>query len=252
MAQYRLENDDCLEILPTIPTASIDLVITDPPYILSAGSTLHQSGKTGTWADMMNSARWYAEWYKQVWRVLKPSGAFWTFCNWRTLPVVLKAAMESKIPVQSLLVWDKKWIGPGGQQGLRPRYENVALMCKENFQIRDRSTDDIWDILWSANKPSGHPAEKPVALISRILEVCELPEGATVLDPFAGSGTTGIACMEYGYNFIGCEQDPEFYKLAEGRVQAAASQGQRFISQTTAPHNNPMQATFLRSATESA
>jgi DNA modification methylase len=225
MAEYRLICEDCLEVLPTIATASIDIVVTDPPYILSAGSTLHQSGKTGTWADMMNAAFWYSTWYKQVWRILKPTGSFWTFCNWRTLSVIQKAAMDAKIPILSLLVWDKEWIGPGGHQGLRPRYENVALMGKEKFAINDRTTDDIWKCLWSANKPNGHPAEKPVQLIRRILEVCELPEGATVVDLFMGSGTSGVAALELGYKYLGVEQDPEWLKIAEIRVAGAAAQG---------------------------
>lgn len=240
MANFKLHQSDCLEIFPTIQTASVDIVITDPPYILSAGSTIHQSGKTGTWADMMNAAYWYSAWYSQVWRILKPTGSFWTFCNWRTLPVVQKAAMDAKMPVHSLLVWDKKWIGPGGHQGLRPRYENVALLGKENFKIRNRSIDDIWEFLWSANKPNGHPAEKPVALIQRILEICEIEHGGVVADPFMGSGTTGVAALNFNLRFIGIEQDPQFYEIAQRRCIGADAQ-QSFSP--AAPPNNGFHAT---------
>lgn len=174
MRNFTLYEKDCMEILPTIPAASIDCVITDPPYILAAGSSNHQNGKTGTWADMMNAAYWYCAWYQQVWRVLKPSGSFWTFCNWKTMPIIQKAAFDAQISIQSVLVWDKKWIGPGGHQGLRPRYENVALLTKENFKIPDRSIPDIWESLWSAIKPTGHPAEKPVDLIAKIIQAREM------------------------------------------------------------------------------
>ena len=237
-----------MEVLQTIPASSVDLVVTDPPYILAAGSTLHQTGKIGTWADMMNAAYWYSAWYQQVWRILKPTGSFWTFCNWKTLPVIQKAAFDARIGIQSVLVWDKKWIGPGGHQGLRPRYENVALLAKEKFAIPDRSTTDIWECLWSAIKPSGHPAEKPVDLISQIIRVCELPESAVVLDPFMGSGTSGVSAMECGYDFVGIEQDPQWFSVAETRIKAAQAQGQRFFTQP----NNRLQPTAFGAGTQSA
>jgi len=230
MSTFTLHEKDCMDGLPTIPAASVDLVVTDPPYILAAGSTLHQTGKTGTWADMMNAAYWYSAWYQQVWRILKPTGSFWTFCNWRTLPVIQKAAFDARIGIQSVLVWDKKWIGPGGNQALRPRYENVALLCKENFTINDRSIPDIWEQLWSANKPTGHPAEKPVDLISRIIQACELKEGSIVLDPFMGSGTSGVSSMECGFDFIGIEQDQQWFSIAETRIKSAQAQGARFFA----------------------
>jgi len=254
MSTFTLYEKDCMEVLPTIATASVDCVITDPPYILAAGSSTHQNGKTGTWADMMNAAYWYSAWYQQVWRILKPTGSFWTFCNWRTLPVIQKAAFDARIGIQSVLVWDKKWIGPGGNQALRPRYENVALLCKENFTINDRSIPDIWEQLWSANKPTGHPAEKPVDLISRIIQSCELKEGSVVLDPFMGSGTSGVSTMECGFDFIGIEQDQQWFSVAETRLKAAQAQGARFFPRNPTKHAPdadeyaPLQADFLASA----
>lgn len=237
MSTFTLHEKDCMDVLPTIPAASVDLVVTDPPYILAAGSTLHQTGKIGTWADMMNAAYWYSAWYQQVWRILKPTGSFWTFCNWKTLPVIQKAAFDARIGIQSVLTWDKKWIGPGGHQGLRPRYENVALLTKENFRIPDRSTPDIWESLWSAIKPTGHPAEKPVDLIAKIIQACELQSGSVVLDPFMGSGTTGVASMECDCEFIGSEQDTKWFKVAETRIQAAQSQGAKWFSaRNPTPH----------------
>lgn len=254
MSTFTLHEKDCMDVLPTIPAASVDLVVTDPPYILAAGSTLHQTGKTGTWADMTNAAYWYSAWYQQVWRILKPTGSFWTFCNWKTLPVIQKAAFDARIGIQSVLTWDKKCIGPGGHQGLRPRYENVALLAKEKFAIPDRSIPDIWECFWSANKPTGHPAEKPVELISRIIRVCEMKKGSVVLDPFTGSGTSGVASMECGFDFIGIEQDPQWFSIAETRIKSAQAQGARFFARNPtkrapdAGESAPLQADFYAPA----
>src|SRR5690606_29536095 len=121
-------------------------------------------------ADMMNSALRFAAWYRQVDRVLHSSGAFWTFLNWRTLPVVMRAAVDARLPITSMLVWDKEWIGPGGSQGLRPSYELVALMARPEFAIPDRGVPDLWRHQVGSYKESGHPAEKPEPLVRRIIE----------------------------------------------------------------------------------
>lgn len=213
---------DCLEILPRIKTASIDAVITDPPYVLLAHSSL-QAGKMGVWADMMNAAYWYAAWYREVWRVLKPSGSFWTFCNWRSLVVSQKAMADAEIGLTSLLVWNK--MIPGlGSRGLRPYYEMVAMAAKSDFKIRNRSIGDIWERKWQSSRgETAHPAEKPVDLLVKIMEICELPPGAVVLDPFMGSGTTGVAAMQCGLNFIGIEENTRWFVVAQTRIDRSTN-----------------------------
>lgn len=214
---------DCLEILPTLATASVDLVIADPPYILAAVSNTHMNGKAGTWGDMMNTAYWFAEWQSQCLRILKPSGAMWTFCNWKTIPVLMKAGITNGHGITSMMVWDKEWIGPGGHQGLRPRYEMVALTAKENFAIRDRSVPDIVSYLWSASKPNGHPAEKPTDLIRMLLRTCDM-RGKVLLDPFMGSGSAGEAANAEGCDYIGIETDEAWHKYATRRIETSQRQ----------------------------
>lgn len=214
---------DCLEVLPTLSTASVDLVIADPPYILAAVSNTHMNGKAGTWGDMMNTAYWFTEWQSQCLRILKPNGALWTFCNWKTIPILMKAGIATGYGITSMLVWDKEWIGPGGHQGLRPRYEMVALTAKEDFAIKDRGIGDIMNYLWSAVKPNGHPAEKPTDLIRRLLRICDM-KGKTVLDPFMGSGSVGDAAITEQCGYIGIETDEEWHKYAEKRIDAVSSQ----------------------------
>lgn len=118
-----LYHGDAMEILPTIERGSVTAVVTDPPYVIGAVSAGNMASKSGGWADMMNSSGWFRDWYREVGRVLHRRGSFWTFCNWRSLPVVMRAAMDADLAVTSMLVWDKEWIGPGGKQGLRPSYE---------------------------------------------------------------------------------------------------------------------------------
>lgn len=210
---------DALDILPSIRANSVDLIVTDPPYVIGAVSAGNMDTKAGGWADMMNSSRWFRDWYVMCKRILKQSGAMWTFCNWRSLPVVMKAGADAGWAPTSVLVWDKEWIGPGGTVGLRPRYELVVLFAMPEFAIPNRGTPDIWTNLWSAIKPTGHPAEKPVGLLTRIISTSGLKPGAVVLDPFMGSGSTLRAAHDLGITAIGIEQDERWCEVARGRLQ---------------------------------
>ena len=202
---------DCLDILPTL--ASVDLVVADPPYSFGLASTFAE-GKAGSWGDMMNNARWYASWLKECRRLTSArQGAAWVFNSWRSFPVLARAAMETPWPIESLLIWDKQWIGPGGMRGLRPSYEMVALFAQPDFALANCGLPDIWQSMWSAVKPSGHPAEKPAALISRLISESG-DDGA----PFMGSGTTLRAAKDLGRRAIGIEIEERYCEIAVKRL----------------------------------
>lgn len=209
---------DALEILPTLNRSSIDAVITDPPYVIGAVSAGNMASKAGGWADMMNSALWFSAWYRQVDRLLRRTGVFWSFCNWRSLPVVMRAALDAGLPITSLAVWDKQWIGPGGSQGLRPSYELIALMCGPDVGIPDRGVADIIPSKVGSHKPTGHPAEKPERLIARLLDISGLAPGSVVLDPFLGSGTTAKAAKDAGIRSVGIEAEERYCEIAARRL----------------------------------
>jgi site-specific DNA-methyltransferase (adenine-specific) len=212
---------DALDVLPTLHDDSVGLVVTDPPYVLSALSAGNLSSKTGTWADMMNNATWFTTWLRHAARVLRDDGALWTFLSWRTSPAMLRAAHDAAIPATSMLVWDKEWFGPGGPVGLRPSYEMVMLSARPLFRIPNRGLPDVWRHKTGSRKPHGHPAEKPLPLVRRLIEVCQLPRGSTVLDPFLGSGTTAVAALEAGMRCIGIEADERWCELAASRIDEA-------------------------------
>lgn len=222
---------DCLEILPTLP--KVDAVVTDPPYGINTKSD--GTGKLNPWADLCNSAYWYAEWLRQCRSKLArtdPSGhgCLWTFLNWRSLVTFQKASCDVGWPIESLLVWDKQWIGPGGSRGLRPSYELCALFCEGGFSLEHRGLPDIQRWKWSSIKPNGHPAEKPIEGLTWLVEHSTPNASAqtVVLDPFMGSGTTGVACANLGRKFIGIEIEPKYFDIACERIAAAYAQGRLF------------------------
>lgn len=219
---------DCLEILPTL--GKVDAVITDPPYGINTKSD--GMGKLSPWADLCNAAFWYAEWQRQCRALLEGrfkdgSGCMWSFLNWRSLVTFQKAAMDQGWSIESLLVWDKEWIGPGGTRGLRPSYELCALYVVGDFSIEDRGLPDIQRWKWSSIKPNGHPAEKPLEGLEWLVKHSS-GMGGTVIDPFMGSGTSGAACANLGRKFIGIEIEPKYFDIACERIENAQRQGRLF------------------------
>ena len=222
--QARIYHGDALEILPEFSAGSVHMVCTDPPYVIGAVSSGALGSKSGGWQDMMNSAAWFTGWYREVDRLLKHDGSFWTFLNWRTLPVVMRAAVDAGLPITSLAVWDKEWIGPGGVQGLRPSYELIALLAQPGFAVPDRGIADVFRCKVGSYKPNGHPAEKPVPIVRRCMEVAAVPAGGLVLDLFMGSGTAAIAARDLGLRFVGIEAEEKWCEVAASRL----SQGDLF------------------------
>lgn len=208
-----LYHGDCREILPEISAAR--LVVTDPPYVFGIASTA-QEGKAGGWGDLMNSAAWYALLLREFKRITANQlGAAWVFNSWRSFPVLARAAYEAQWGIESLMVWDKEWIGPGGQRGLRPSYELAALFAQSDFAIPNRGLPDIWRSKWSSLKPNGHPAEKPTDLLFRI--ITESGPG-DVLDPFMGSGSTMVAAKKAGRAAIGIDIEERWCEVAAKRL----------------------------------
>lgn len=206
---------DCLEVMPKLP--NVDVVVTDPPYNLSLASG-RSFGKVGnSWGDLMNSAFFYTHVLREIKRLTHiKQGCAWVFNSWRSSPVLAKASHDVPWAIESMLVWDKQWIGPGGSKGLRPSYELVALFVHDNFRLENRSLPDIWQSPVGSHKPTGHPAEKPEPLVRRMLEESG---GARVLDPFMGSGTTLVAAKRLGLEAIGIETEEKWCKVAVERLR---------------------------------
>lgn len=235
-----LRKGNSIEVLQTLPASRVDAVVTDPPYMIGAISTGDSSSKAGSWVDLMNASFWYREWMGECWRTIKPGGFMVIFSNWRSVPMLLKACADKKIPATSLAVWDKDWIGPAGPSQLRPTYEMILFCAKDGAKIDNRSRSDVFRHKWMACHAgqSGHPAQKPVPLLKELVELVTKPDGL-VLDPFTGSGTTGIAALQAGRRFLGIEADDQWHALAAERLQSAADPMHAMQRQNTQGDSQP-------------
>lgn len=220
-----IDNIDCLEGLAAVPDNSVDVVITDPPYFLSMG---HAGDKDNAKKMMMNSNRAFndlaicAPFYKQLFqeyrRVLKEDGHFYFFTDWRGYAFYFPL-INAELPVRNLIVWDKK-CGPGSYYSYSHEFVIFGTAAP---RLKNAGGTNVWRMSAfssGAKKTNGekvHPTQKPVEVIAKMIEDSTEP-GAVVLDTFMGSGTTAVACLRTGRNYIGFELDEKYHAIALGRI----------------------------------
>jgi site-specific DNA-methyltransferase (adenine-specific) len=222
---------DVLEVLRSLPSASVDAVVTDPPY--SSGT--RREGAKGVRKAMTRGAE-DAEWFGTdslttngfVWlmrecavhwqRLLKPGGHVLAFIDWRMMPALAGAIESADLRHAGLLVWDKTHFGMGSC--FRNQHELVLHFTKGvGSEPRRR---DIANVLsFRPVRDGDHPTQKPVELMRTLISVVASP-GETILDPFAGSGSTLVAAMHQGCSGIGIEREQNYVDLARRRIEGDA------------------------------
>jgi len=232
-----------MERLAEIEDNSIDTIFADPPYFLSNGGISVQSGKRvcvdkGDW-DKGGTPEYIYEFNRQ-WLALcrtklRDNGTIWISGTHHNIHVVMRCLQELGYKVLNTITWQKTDPPPN----LSCRYFNFSTELiiwarkmekkphKFNYETMKllnggQQMTDVWRIpavgLWE-KKQGKHPTQKPLRLLYRII-LAATDEGDTVLDPFSGSGTTGIAANLLGRKYVGIEQDERFCELAIRRRQA--------------------------------
>lgn len=200
--RWSVTQGDCLELLKSLPSGSVDAVVTDPPYGL--GKSLHRPGHTSgnQWSALYGDGA-------PTWDTKTCQEAI-DECLRVANDVIIWGGHYYNLPVsRGWLVWDRivrKWTS--GHCDLAWTNLNQPIRafncCLGNSAF---------------NNNKEHPTQKPLSLMNWCLSF--LPEGITVLDPFCGSGTTGVAAVMNGRNFIGYEIDPKYCEIARRRIEAA-------------------------------
>ncbi|MBS1902925.1 MAG: site-specific DNA-methyltransferase [Bacteroidetes bacterium] len=230
---------DCLEVMRELPSASIDLVVTSPPYNLknSTGNGM-KDGRGGKWRnaalisgysdhdDCMphgDYVKWQRDCLAEMLRLIKDTGAIFYNHKWRVQDGLLQDRHDivEGLPVRQIIIWRRKG-GINFNQGyFLPTYEVIYLIAKPEFKLAPKANayGDVWE--FGQEMRNAHPAPFPVALIDRII-------GSTtarlVLDPFMGSGTTAISALRNGRNFVGIELSQEYCRMAEERIGIVKAQ----------------------------
>ena len=207
-------NEDCLEGIHKIKDGSIDLITTDPPYAIGTTS----NGKKGNFTDNNLIKPFFDLLFKEYYRVLKDGGEFYICTDWRTYPF-LYPILVKYFDVRNLIVWDYEWIKAGSHY--RFSHEFIIYGFKgKNKRGFSASERDVWRIkpINFTSKDKLHQAQKPVELFEKMIHNSS-EEGDVVLDTFFGSGTTAIACLNSGRQYIGFELDEHYYNIAQDRIK---------------------------------
>jgi len=244
VANVELAQLDAVQWLKTLPSDSVDLLITDPPYESlekhrAIGTTTRlkvSAGSSNPWFTVFPNAR-FGELFGEVYRVLKRNSHFYLMCDQETAFIAKPIAETAGFKFWKPLIWDKCTIGMGYHY--RARYEFVLFFEKGKRKLNDLG---IADVLTAPRVRGGYPAEKPVAL-SETLILQSSSAGDVVADPFMGSGSVGVATLKLSRRFLGNDVSDSalahsrgrFAQVGghEGRVLAADSadlQGQRRLA----------------------
>ncbi|HEY5463581.1 MAG TPA: site-specific DNA-methyltransferase [Hanamia sp.] len=225
--------------MKTMDSNSIDLVITSPPYNLknSTGNGMSHNTKTGKWAgaalqngysdynDCMphnEYAKWQNNCLKEMFRLIKDSGAIFYNHKWRVQDGLIQDRNDiiKGLPVRQIIIWKRKGginFNPGY---FLPTYEVIYMIAKPKFKLAPKANafGDVWEFKQEMKNP--HPAPFPVDLIDRIIKSTT---SEIILDPFFGSGTTGIAAIINDRNYIGIEISPNYCDMAKKRINTFVS-----------------------------
>ncbi len=236
---FILYNDDCIKIMKKIENESIDVVFADPPYFLSNGGKSISSGKVvsvnkGEWDKKENYddiQKFTKEWITECYRILKIKCSIWISGTYHNIFDIKKTLDEVGFKIINIIIWKK--INPPPliyKNKCRFSYEFIIWADKGHghtfnyeimYNINNAELEDVWllpAVSMSEKKYGHHPTQKPECLLERIIKA-STTEWQLVLDPFMGSGTTGIVCKRLNRKFIGIEKEKNYYEICLKRIK---------------------------------
>ncbi len=237
MRSAQLHNGSCLPLLMSMPDESVDAIITDPPYC-SGGASIRTRAQdpvkkyeqTGTirkhptfggdMRDQRSYFAWVTLWLEESYRITRNGGHCLIFADWRQLPVMTDAVQAAGWQWRGIIPWDKTEGARPTKGGFRNQAEYIVWGAKGAIHATPESPclpGVFRQVVLQSDKH--HLTGKPTALMQNLVRIVR--PGGTVVDPFMGSGTTGVAAVQANLNFIGVEQSAEIFQTAQSRIETA-------------------------------
>jgi len=231
MENIVLYNNKCEDVFPSLPNESVDLIFTDPPY----NCVTNWKTKVGYKSNRIIDAEWFAndnlsdtdftelmkKSFVEFYRVLRKDRGGCVFCDYKSFPIFYQELPLANLDVRTVLIWDKVNFGLG--QNWRNQFEMVIVFSKGNMPFYAKK--DTGNVLRYPRIPNNllHPAQKPISLCNDIIQKLT-KENDIVLDPFMGSGSTILSCMELKRKSIGIEMVDKYFNVAKDRANAFVGQ----------------------------
>lgn len=198
---------DCLQVLPKLPTASADFVLTDPPYLA------RYQGRDGRAVINDDNDAWLQPAFAEIYRALKPDSFAVSFYGWPHADRFLAAFRRAGFRVVGHLAFPKRYTSR--RAFVRYQHEMAYLLAKGEPEKPCEPIGDVIDWTYSGN--GLHPTQKPLSVLLPLVEAF-CPAGGLLLDPFAGSGSSLLAAKMLGRRYLGIELDPAYCRLARQRL----------------------------------
>jgi len=217
----QLIHGDCLERMKEIPDKSIDLIVTDPPYLINY-KTNRRKDKTHKFCTEINGdndEELIRNYMAECFRILKDNSAMYCFCSAKTLNTFTSISKSSGFKLKNTIIWVKNsWTAGDLKAQFGQQYEPLLLLNKGRKEFTGKRLTDVWMFNRVSGKSLVHQNQKPVGLIEQCI-LKHSNEGDVVFDGFLGSGTTGVACINTKRNFIGIEKDDKYFEIAKKRIE---------------------------------
>lgn len=228
--RFELAQVDAVDWLQSLPPASADAMVTDPPYESlekhrAIGTTTrlkHGKASSNDWFSIFPNAR-FPQFFEAAYRVLKKNAHLYLFCDPETMFVAKPIGEACGFKFWKPLIWDKRRIGMGYHY--RARYETILFFEKGKRRLSDLG---VADIIESPRVCNGYPTEKPVE-VAEVLVRQSSAEGDIILDPFMGSGAFGVAAAKLGRHFAGTDLSSEACTVARARLTATGARPGRLL-----------------------
>ena len=216
----KLLHGDCLELMKDIPDKSIDMILTDPPY-LKAYSTGYRKGVARKTTEIQNDHVFdFDSVFTEYKRVTKPDAHIYIFGCWQTSSYFAET-LSKYFKLKNRLIWVKNnWTAGDLFWTYGQSYEEIWYASNGRKKLNGGRDRDCLFYHRVAGKQQRHLNQKPVALLEYLIAK-STNENDVILDSFMGSGSTGIACINTKRNFIGIEKDDTYFEIAKSRIEKA-------------------------------
>ena len=219
MELNKIYHENCMLTMSKIPDEYVDLIVTDPPYLVNYKTgyrkdKTHRFGKTILNDD---NEQLLIDYIKECHRIMKNNTAMYMFCSSNKVDF-FKQELEKYFTVKNMIIWVKNNHTAGDlKKAFGRKYEIIFLVNKGKSEFNGKRLTDVWEFDRVVGKKQLHQNQKPIELIDQCI-IKHSNKGDTVFDGFMGSGTTAISCLKNGRNFIGSELDDYYYKIAMDRI----------------------------------
>ena len=216
---YKLYQGDCLEIMGGIKDKSVDLIVTDPPYLMDYQSNRRK--KEDRFDKIKNDKGNYMliqDYLEECHRIMKDNTAIYCFCSWHNIDF-FKNEFEKHFKLKNILVWNKNNHGTGDLKGsYAPKHEFILFGHKGRTLLREKRIADVIDCPKISSNKLTHPTEKPQDLLEIFIKQSS-DVGSIIFDGFMGTGSCGIAAKKLNRKFVGIELDEKYFNIAKDRIE---------------------------------